>query len=333
MEQGVGVDEPDVSPTGADLVDVSSVCTSDTGKFGNARDIGSGFPYHRLQASDDAALRPTEITIAMWVYVADPLDVDINVATWWPEKREKRVSTGLYGSVYALGANHGGASMYWPRGYLFLTDSGWVNEYSWSIGDQTQDKYDYAGWHHAGMTFTGGRARLYLNGDKTWDSVHPSGDRIFYHPTDHGVLNVGKSLTTAGYWPGRLIDDLAIYDEVKDDDWFVLMSGPPGLVPVSPTNLQSGVAPSSSINFQIYGTLASPWTVHVDRGAGWELALTYDGGAEFAPRFNGPSADLTVIDVGLDVTLDPIADFNHGQSVQVKVTGEDAEGDPIVLRS
>jgi hypothetical protein len=113
---------------------------------------------------------------------------------------------------------------------------------------------------------------------------------------------------------------------VYADTWFLEIPGdPPELTPVTPVDGATAIVPTSSINFELTasGTIQEPWTVEVDHGEGFELALTYDGEATFTAKYQGPHSAVEGISGGYDVTIDPTIAFPHRQTVQVKVTAED----------
>jgi hypothetical protein len=106
---------------------------------------------------------------------------------------------------------------------------------------------------------------------------------------------------------------------------------PPQLTPIDPTSGETGVSPSAVVNLQIDGIgLTEPWTLHIDRGAGWELAMTYDGGATFEPQFQGVESSITIVSDTYTIAIHPRTPFAYSQTVQVKATVTNAGGD-IVL--
>jgi hypothetical protein len=109
---------------------------------------------------------------------------------------------------------------------------------------------------------------------------------------------------------------------------------PPELSPTSPTNLATDVGISSLISFNLTDdvALASSWTVDIDRGDGWELALTYSNGtATFTNDFNDSLSSVTAISGGFSVVLDPVAILPYSYTVQVRATAQDTSGNDVVL--
>ena len=105
-------------------------------------------------------------------------------------------------------------------------------------------------------------------------------------------------------------------------------AAPPLVTPVDPTKNKSGVSSASSINFTLTSdlTIVDPWTVEIDRGGEFELALTYNGAAVFEPLFQGEDSDVSAVAGGYNVTIDPQSPFNPSQSVTVRVTALDNLG-------
>jgi hypothetical protein len=139
------------------------------------------------------------------------------------------------------------------------------------------------------------------------------------------------------------LDEAGLYGVAKSNEWVSYYSyggggAPPGVVgpvvtPINPVKNASGVAIGSSIRFTITddSSIENPWTVYINRGAGEELAFTYNGSAVFEQQFQGADSALTVISNGYDLTIHPRSPFMYGQSVVVTVNAEDEFGMPATV--
>ena len=108
----------------------------------------------------------------------------------------------------------------------------------------------------------------------------------------------------------------------------------PIITPVDPLNLASSVSPHSTVQFTLIGdeNIALPWSVSIDRGAGFELAFTYDGTAWFEPQFHGQNSALIVNSTkSYDLTIHPLIPFSYGRLVIIQVTAEDISGQLAVV--
>ena len=106
--------------------------------------------------------------------------------------------------------------------------------------------------------------------------------------------------------------------------------GSPTLSIISPLGGSIDVPLEENIRLRISLGVVDPWTIHVDRGSGFELALTYNAGDVFSPAFAGPASKV-VVGSSYEVVIDPVVDFPVWASVTVKVTGVDADGNPIIV--
>jgi hypothetical protein len=102
----------------------------------------------------------------------------------------------------------------------------------------------------------------------------------------------------------------------------------PVVIPVDPTRdaLDADVDAVISFRIEDEGTLEEPWKVAVNRGNGWELAMTVSGGAPtFEAGFDGPRSALTVTDV-YSVVIHPTEEFEFERRVFVAIAARDDEG-------
>lgn len=73
------------------------------------------------------------------------------------------------------------------------------------------------------------------------------------------------------------------------------------------------------------------WTVELDRGDGFELALSYPGAAVFESAFDGAESELVAETGHYRVAIDPVEIFDAMGEVTVRVTGEDAAGNLVIV--
>lgn len=103
---------------------------------------------------------------------------------------------------------------------------------------------------------------------------------------------------------------------------------------VEPAAGEEFVDPNVTVRVRVPRDVVDPWSIEVDRGGGggFELALTYDAGATFETPYSGP-ASAVVPEVGVyDVSVDSREAFDVLAAVSVRVTGEDASGNPVEIQ-
>jgi hypothetical protein len=109
--------------------------------------------------------------------------------------------------------------------------------------------------------------------------------------------------------------------------FFADVADPPAVSAITPTAEATAVAVDSTVTFDITTILElqEPWSVDIDfkDGAGYRLAMTYDGEATFESSFQGVASAVSEIDGGYRVVIDPIIPFSYGSSPLIRVTAQD----------
>jgi hypothetical protein len=106
----------------------------------------------------------------------------------------------------------------------------------------------------------------------------------------------------------------------------------PELGAVSPTIGQIAVQVDANITVTITDEqlLANnSILIEVDPGTGYEIAYQEGGAPAFKPGWNGPSSVVSIIPQGVEITVDPLVDFQYGTEVNVRVTAFDVDGNPV----
>jgi hypothetical protein len=105
----------------------------------------------------------------------------------------------------------------------------------------------------------------------------------------------------------------------------------PVVIAVSPTVDEQFVDLYASIVLRVPLDVVDPWTIEVDRGTGFELALTYNAGATFEDDFDGDDSEVAAGATHYETTVDPVDPFSVLTEVTVRVTGQNGIGEPVVI--
>jgi len=185
---------------------------SDPGAFAFA---GQSATDDGIQVPDSASLRPTSISIALWVKFASLSASSVCGAAssqlqYLIERRNTRGQQGMFEAVALVKQVDGTIT------FLLSTNSG-IQDFATSMTALTAE--DLGKWYHLVGTYDGAKMRLYVNGalERVTDHSTP----IAYDPTR--PLFIGRTGECSGpgeaTWDARLngtLDDIRVYNRALD---------------------------------------------------------------------------------------------------------------------
>jgi hypothetical protein len=107
-----------------------------------------------------------------------------------------------------------------------------------------------------------------------------------------------------------------------------LVDGFPRAFPIEPLPGEEEVPADTLVRFAMELDIVEPWTIEIDHGGGFELVLTYNGGAVFEPDYAGPHSVVSVASL-IYVVVDKAVPFDVFEEVTVKINAQDSEGNDI----
>ena len=106
--------------------------------------------------------------------------------------------------------------------------------------------------------------------------------------------------------------------------------GAPFAIDLSPAKDEEDVDRDTLVRFSMPLDIVDPWTVEVDHGSGFELALTYNVGAVFEAEYAGAGSIVT-IGSRIVVVIDKVDLFDPFDQVTIRILAQDTNGYPIEI--
>ena len=106
--------------------------------------------------------------------------------------------------------------------------------------------------------------------------------------------------------------------------------GPPRAFSFIPAVGEIDVDRDALVRFRMSPDVIDPWTVVVDQGSGFALALTHNGGATFEAAYDGVESNVA-IGTEIEVVIDKVDLFVPYSLITVRITAQDIDGHPIEI--